>query len=424
MNIDPTGFPAVKQFLHAPSRKHPVSIRLAERPIMINCEASVVFSNPGYCPICCQDTVFVATDEWFRDFYLCNRCGSLPRQRAVVEVLNSIKPNWRDLTVHESSPCINFFAEQCSGYTKSQYFEDVPFGSTKNGQRSENLEQLTFPNAAFDVFLTQDVLEHVFRPDLALQEITRVLKPGGVHVFTTPKHKTLLKSYQRARQTTPGEIEYLLPAEYHGNPIGDGRSLVTWDYGADFDDLLARWSGYLTSNYVIRDRTRGIDGEFLEVFVMRKESTSRVPRSLAKKAGAPVWNIESVGESNSAWEHRAFEAPSDKELVVSGWAIDPECENVAGGVQVLIDDVSYSALYGGSRPDVARFFGAAAYLDSGYILRLPAGEFALGTHALSVHVLSSDLRGYWEAGPYTLDVTLSGGSEPPLGFSSGAGKKY
>ena len=71
-------------------------------------------------------------------------------------------------------------------------------------------------------------------------------------------------------------MRHLLPETYHGSPIGDGRSLVTWDYGADFDDLAARWGGYLVSDYVLRDRNLGIDGEYLDVFVMRKDPANRV----------------------------------------------------------------------------------------------------------------------------------------------------
>ena len=112
------------------------------------------------------------------------------------------------LSIHEGSPCIDFFAEKCPGYTRSFYFEDIPLGFTKDGERCEDLEQLTFPSATFDIFVTQDVLEHVFRPDLAVREIARVLKPGGIHVFTAPKHKNLLKSYPRAQQTAVGEIEH------------------------------------------------------------------------------------------------------------------------------------------------------------------------------------------------------------------------
>jgi SAM-dependent methyltransferase len=241
-------------------------------------EAEILFSNDGYCPICRQSARFVASHEWLRDYYLCSRCGTCPRQRATVEVLNSVAPDWQAQSIHESSPCIDFFRKECPNYTLSYYFEDAPLGSMKDGQRCENLERLTFPDETFDIFLTQDVLEHVFRPDLAVREIARVLKPGGVHVFTAPKHKHLLKSYARAKQHPDGSVEHLLSPEYHSSPIGDGGCLVTWDYGADFDDLLSQWSGYLVCNFIIRDRARGIDGEYLDVFVMRKHPANQVPR--------------------------------------------------------------------------------------------------------------------------------------------------
>ncbi len=217
----------------------------------------------------------MASNEWLRDYYLCSRCGSIPRQRATAEVLNLVRPGWRGLTVHESSPCINFYAEQCAGYTYSFYFEGIPPGSRKDGHLCENLESLTFADCTFDVFITQDVLEHVFSPDRVVREIMRVLKPQGVHVFTAPKHKHLLRSCRRARLREDGTVEHLLPAEYHGNPIGDGSSLVTWDYGADFDDLLMSWAGYVDSDYVLRDHSRGIAGEYLDVFVMRKDERNR-----------------------------------------------------------------------------------------------------------------------------------------------------
>lgn len=136
----------------------------------------------------------------------------------------------------------------------------------------ENLEGLTFPDSSFDVFITQDVLEHVFHPDRAFKEIMRVLKPGGIHIFTAPKHKNINKSYPRAR-ILEGRIEHLKEEEYHGNPIGDGRALVTWDYGDDFEALVYDWSGFSTTTYVTRDRSVGIDGEYIEVFVTRKRES-------------------------------------------------------------------------------------------------------------------------------------------------------
>lgn len=225
---------------------------------------------------------FIARNAWLRDYYFCERCKSIPRQRALIEVLNFFRPNWRSLQIHESSPSMPFFAQQCPRYSCSFFYEDVPVGTFKEGNRCENLEALTFQAEFFDIFITQDVLEHVFHPAKVLSEIIRVLRSGGIHVFTAPKHKYLLKSEQRAK-LVDDSIVHLREPSYHGNPIGDGTSLVTWDYGGDFDDLIQSWSGYATSNFIIRDRNRGMDGEYLDVFVTLKDPVNR----LAVKNGHP-----------------------------------------------------------------------------------------------------------------------------------------
>jgi SAM-dependent methyltransferase len=43
-----------------------------------------------------------------------------------------------------------------------------------------------FENASFDAILCNEVLEHVFNPDEFIQEIVRVLKPGGKLLLTVP----------------------------------------------------------------------------------------------------------------------------------------------------------------------------------------------------------------------------------------------
>ncbi|HZQ52242.1 MAG TPA: class I SAM-dependent methyltransferase [Bryobacteraceae bacterium] len=230
--------------------------------------------NAGFCNICMSPTRFVAHTYWLRESYVCERCRTIPRHRAIVEVLNLVKPGWRDLKMHESSPSPRFLAKFSRDYSASFFREDLPLGADVDGDRNEDIENLTFADESFDIFITQDVLEHVFHPDKAVREIVRVLRPEGIHVFTTPKHKYLLKSFPRA-SLIDGRIQHLHEPNYHGNPIGDGRSLVTWDYGADFDDLAQRWSGYNTSNFVIRDRSRGIDGEYLDVFVTKKAEANK-----------------------------------------------------------------------------------------------------------------------------------------------------
>jgi SAM-dependent methyltransferase len=226
-------------------------------------------TNPGWCPCCRSDTEFVETGVWLRDQYMCRRCNSIPRMRAINRTLDAYFPGWEALSIHESSPANDFIRRFAANYSWSFFFEDVEPGTLREGNRCENLEALTFADNTFDLFVTQDVFEHVFRPDRAIQEIMRVLRPGGAHVFTAPKHKGLRQTRQRAR-FEGGRIEHLLEEQYHGNPIGDGRSLVTWDYGDDFEVYLWRWCGYPTATYIVRDRSVGIDGEYLEVFVTRK----------------------------------------------------------------------------------------------------------------------------------------------------------
>jgi 2-polyprenyl-6-hydroxyphenyl methylase / 3-demethylubiquinone-9 3-methyltransferase len=45
---------------------------------------------------------------------------------------------------------------------------------------------LPFPDARFDVVLCTEVIEHTPRPQTAIDELARVLRPGGTLVLTTP----------------------------------------------------------------------------------------------------------------------------------------------------------------------------------------------------------------------------------------------
>ena len=66
----------------------------------------VVYDAPGWCPICEKMVLFTARNEWFRDHLFCSDCGSIPRERALMIVLAQFYPNWRSLSIHESSPVL------------------------------------------------------------------------------------------------------------------------------------------------------------------------------------------------------------------------------------------------------------------------------------------------------------------------------
>ena len=231
-------------------------------------DKAISVRNAGYCHCCRSETYFECNETWLRDHYTCTLCYTVPRERGVQTILDTHFAGWEDRRIHESSPANNSIAHLCSDYSSSQFFPDGALGSTKNGIRCENLEQLTFGDDTFDIFVTKDVFEHVVQPDVAAREIHRVLKPGGFHIFTTPKFAFIKNSYPRVT-LTKGKVVNLQPEAYHGNPIGNGRSLVTWDYGLDFEFLYASWTGAHIVTYVTRDRHLGLDGEHLEVFVAR-----------------------------------------------------------------------------------------------------------------------------------------------------------
>jgi SAM-dependent methyltransferase len=230
--------------------------------------------NSGFCNICERHTIFFEFSDWLRDNYKCQYCGSIPRNRALVNALDTFYPDWRELNIHESSPggpVSVFLSKKAKHYSSSHYYEDVPRGSYQGTHRSEDLTQLTFNDKEFDVFITSDVFEHVFNPGKAFEEIARVLKPGGAHIFTMPWYPGLKHSLERA-ELKNGEIVYLQEAVYHGNPIDNSGSLVTRDWGADFCDYIYNASELYTTVYLKKDRKLGLEAELLEVFISRKQS--------------------------------------------------------------------------------------------------------------------------------------------------------
>ena len=214
-----------------------------------------------------------------------------------MKVLEDVAPSWRDQSIHEGSPggrgTSIILARECAKYVPSQFFPSIARGQTHNGVRCEDLENQTFEDACFDIVITQDVMEHVFYPEKAHQEIARTLKPGGVHIHTTPIYKDLAKTRMCARLLPDGTIEHLEPPEYHGNPVDEKGSLLTIRYGYDIVDLIAEWAAFDVELRRFHDRTHGIIAEFNDVIVCRRRtvtdslSCGRGISSSGKSPGSP-----------------------------------------------------------------------------------------------------------------------------------------
>jgi SAM-dependent methyltransferase len=145
----------------------------------------------------------------------------------------------------------------------------VPFGQqdAHTGFRCESLESLTFKDQSFDLFVTQDVMEHIFNPDLAFREICRVLKPGGAHIFTVPIVNKFRKTEVCARLDENGETVLLKPPEYHGNPVDEEGALVTMHWGYDIVAYISQVAGMPSTIMTIDDLSQGIKAELIDVVV-------------------------------------------------------------------------------------------------------------------------------------------------------------
>jgi len=118
----------------------------------------------------------------------------------------------------------------------SEYLTGIKEGEHKDDVMCQNLEYLTFQDKQFDLVITEDVFEHVRRPEKAFRELNRVLTTSGCHIFTIPfsfHRKTVI----RVDTTTDQDI-YVLPPEYHIDPLRD-KALVYTDFGYDLFDKLS-----------------------------------------------------------------------------------------------------------------------------------------------------------------------------------------
>jgi SAM-dependent methyltransferase len=228
----------------------------------------------GYCHICkCDRRLLIDPDLSWSNTYACFMCGTGARTRGFIMVLDFYFSDYKHSLVHESGVLgvvSNHIANASAFYSSSEWdYSVLPGTILSDNHSNQNLEQLTFDDNTFDYFITQDVFEHINYPEKAAKEIMRVLKPGGKHVFTTPRVILKLKESRPRIKIENGEIIHLEPPAYHSrNNTAANDWLVTHDYGDDFLDLMYRWTNNRTNLYIMQELP-GPD-RFIEVFVTTK----------------------------------------------------------------------------------------------------------------------------------------------------------
>ena len=211
----------------------------------------------GRCPLCGHRTVFLQLHEGsFREGLTCVRCRSFSRKRHVALVIRDLlQPDARTAAEAitrvgcralsaQTGDRLGHALRDYERYWTSEFVPGVSQGE-QIGPRStcQDLEQLTYDDASFDLLITEDVLEHVRHEERAFAEIHRVLAPGGRHVFTIP-YRVDAPTLVRV-DTSGAQDVHLLPPEYHGDAIR-GQILAYRTFGYDLLDQLAGL-GFTTS---------------------------------------------------------------------------------------------------------------------------------------------------------------------------------
>ncbi len=182
-----------------------------------------------------------------REGMRCLECGSNLRSRQLAQVLrDALNERFgahydslaalcageevQALTIAEinSAGHLHGYLAQAKGLHYSEYNSSDP------DVRSEDLLNLSYADASFDLVTNSDVLEHVPDIERALKEVHRVLKPGGLHIFTVPMVWKQACSRRRAI-IHDGELQHLHPPSHHGaGKDGSMDFLVFYEFGRDF----------------------------------------------------------------------------------------------------------------------------------------------------------------------------------------------
>ena len=164
-----------------------------------------------------------------------NRCRNCGMSRRVRMLLWSIRrrcppgPELQILHLNQTNALAPAL-QNLGSVTETVHRPDRPPGSQVDGRINQDMSRLTFKDNSFDLAVHSETLEHLPDYDRALDEVRRVLKPGGIQVYTIP----LLFSRptrQRMALDASGRLVSRLPPSFHGC---DREFPVIWEFGSDY----------------------------------------------------------------------------------------------------------------------------------------------------------------------------------------------
>lgn len=240
------------------------------------------FALEGYCAVCHKPTTFHVDFEYaftdaqghkypnWRERMVCRHCELNNRVRASLQLFEQECAPQQNASIYvteQTTPLFTWVKTHYSSVVGSEFLGSDRLSGEINsaGIRHESLTGLSFADESFDFILSFDVLEHIPAYIAAIQECSRVLRPGGRILFSVPFCFDSSEHIVRARLNDVGGVEHLMEPEYHGDPVNVAGCLCFYHFGwgllgefkeAGFDSAKALfyWSdrlGYLGCDQVL-----------------------------------------------------------------------------------------------------------------------------------------------------------------------------
>ena len=234
----------------------------------------------GICPVCGSRAYFTRFNDNLRESGICSICGSTNRNRQLASLVRrrygmpaqgafKFPAEFAIYNAESSGPLHERLKAQ-PRYVCSEYWgPDFRPGEIVKGIRHEDLQRLSFDENSIDLVLSSDVLEHMPDPYRAHEEIFRVLKSGGRHIFTVPFVVGWETDEIRAR-VVDGAVVYIKEKIYHGDPIRPQEGVLVWTiFGMEMLNKLTE-QGFECGMWIVHEPSRGILGRNNSIFEAKK----------------------------------------------------------------------------------------------------------------------------------------------------------
>jgi SAM-dependent methyltransferase len=155
--------------------------------------------RPRYCPICGHDGVMISVGHPPRWDARCAQCGSRERHRLLWLWVTSGGGNrlaGKRILHFAPEKALSRMLRKEPGYETADVRQ-------RGVTHQVDITRLPMADHTYDVVIANHVLEHIDDDRLAMQELFRILKPGGLALLTVPINPTRQTTYEDPSITDP-----------------------------------------------------------------------------------------------------------------------------------------------------------------------------------------------------------------------------